>query len=165
MPRKLSRVIGSVLVFFLLSGPLIAQAEMPFSHLHGGGRMRGGSPGFMFPLVILKKLDLTSAQKSRVREIMAAHRDTLRSLFERLEKEHDQLATKFFAPGSLTAEDLTSQTQSLSQLREALMNEGVKAALEIRKVLTSEQLGEAARLQNKMREMRAEMRQLLEDDD
>lgn len=165
MLRKLIRLVGSMSIFFLLSGPLAAQAQMPFSPRHGGGPMRGGGPGFMFPMMILKKLDLTSEQRSRIREIVVAHRDTLRSLFERLETEHDQLSTKFFAPGSLTAADLTPQTQSMSQLREELMSEGLKAALEMRKVLTPEQLTKAAQLQEKMRKVRAEMRQLFADDD
>ena len=119
----------------------------------------------MFPMMILKKLDLTSEQRTRIQEIMAAHRNSLRSLFEQLETTHDQISTKFFAPGSLTASDLAPQTQSMSRLREALINEGLKAALEIRQALTPEQLVKAAQLQEKMREMREEMRQLLDDGD
>ena len=125
--------------------------------------MRGGGLGFMFPMMFLKKLDLTPEQEARIRKIMAAHRGSLRSLFERLEAAHDQLSTKFLTPGELAASDLAPQTQKVNQLREELMHEGLKTALEIRDVLTSEQLVQAARLQEKMRGIRAEMRQLLGD--
>lgn len=127
--------------------------------------MRIEGPGFMFPFILLKKLDLTDDQEARIRGIMAAHRGALQSLFKQLEAAHEQAATRFFAPGSLTSADLAPQTQHISQLREQLMNEGLKAALAIRDVLTPEQLTKAAQLHEKLRTMRAEMRQLWDDDE
>ncbi|MGE0683839.1 MAG: Spy/CpxP family protein refolding chaperone [Candidatus Binatia bacterium] len=164
MSNKLIRLIGSVGIFLLLNIPIASSAQMFFAP-HGGGRMRVEGPGFMFPFMLLKKLDLTTEQESRIREIMASHRGTLQSLFKQLEATHEQMATKFFAPGSLSPADLLQQTQRLSQLREQLMNEGLNAALAIRGVLTPEQLTKAAQLQEKMRAMRAEMRQLWDDND
>jgi Spy/CpxP family protein refolding chaperone len=165
MSKKLLRGIGSLGMIVLLNSPLVASAQMPFTIPLEGGRMRMEGPGFMFPLMMLKKLDLTPEQESRVQEIMTAQQGTLKSLFKQLEATHEQVATKFFTPGSLSTTDLTQQTQSISQLREQLMTEGLKTALAIREVLTAEQLAKAAQLQEKMRAMRMEMRQLLEDND
>jgi Spy/CpxP family protein refolding chaperone len=165
MFKKLLRGIGSLGIVALLSSPIVAAAQMPFNIPLEGGRMRIEGPGFMFPFMILKKLDLTPEQESRIQEIITAQQGTLKSLFKQLETAHEQVATKFFAPGSLSPTDLAQQTQSISQLREQLMNEGLKAALAIRNVLTPEQLTKAAQLQEKMRAMRAEMRQLWDDND
>ena len=122
----------------------------------------GDGPGMMLPLM-LKKLDLTADQDAQVQKIMAAHHDTFKALFTKLEAAHEEMANKFFAPGALSAADLTSQTQAVSQLREQLMNEGLKVALEIRGVLTPDQLAKAAQLKDRMQAMHAEMRSFFEE--
>jgi Spy/CpxP family protein refolding chaperone len=125
--------------------------------------MMGDGPGMMFPL-ILKKLDLTSEQDARVKAIMAAHRETFRALFKQLETAHGAMTDRFFTPGDLTVADLDSHSQTVKQLREQLMNEGLKVGVEIRNVLTAEQLGKAAQLKDKMQAMHEQMRNLMEDD-
>lgn len=124
--------------------------------------MMGDGPGMMLPLM-LKKLDLTTEQNTQVQNIMAAHRDTFKALFTQLEAAHEEMANKFFASGALGAADLTSQTQAVSQIREQLMNEGLKVALEVRGVLTPAQLAKAAQLKDQMQAIHAEMRSLFEE--
>ena len=58
------------------------------------------------------------------------------------------------------AEDLTGQVQRAAQLREQLMQEGLKVALEVRALLTPDQLAKAAQLKDRVRALRAEMRSL-----
>jgi Spy/CpxP family protein refolding chaperone len=128
----------------------------------GPGRMLGDAPGMMLPLV-LKGIDLTDAQETQVREIMAAHRATFRALFSELQVAHKDVADKLFAPGEVQAEDLTTQLQRVAQLREQLMQEGLKVALEVRGLLTPEQLAKAAELKERMRALHAEMRGLFKD--
>jgi len=167
MVKKLvNGIVGVLGIVLFFSKPMVVQAQMPFTIPLEGGRMRvEGPPGFMFPLMTLKKLDLTPTQESRIEEIMAAQQGSLKSLFKQLEAAHEQVTAKFLAPGSLSTADFAQHTQNISQLREQLMQEGLKAALAIREVLTPEQLAKAAQMQQKMRAMRTEMRQLFEDND
>lgn len=124
-----------------------------------GHMMMGESPGMMLPMV-LKGIDLTEAQEKQVRAIMQTHRATLRTLFGELKTAQEEVADRLFAPGDVRAEDLTGQLQRVSQLREQLMQEGLKVALEVRAILTSEQLAKAAEIKTRMRSLHSEMRDL-----
>jgi Spy/CpxP family protein refolding chaperone len=80
-----------------------------------------------------------------------------------LQVAHKDVADKLFAPGEVQTEDLTTQVQRVAQLREQLMQEGLKVALEVRGILTPEQLAKAADLKERMRALHAEMRGLFKD--
>jgi Spy/CpxP family protein refolding chaperone len=128
----------------------------------GPGRMMDEGPGMLLPLV-LKGIKLTEAQEKRIQEIMAAHRAAFRTLFGELRAAHKDMADKLFAPGNVQAEDFTAQTQRLAQLRDQLMQEGLKVAIEVRELLTPEQLTQAAEIKDRMRALRTEMRGLFRD--
>ena len=125
----------------------------------GPGRMLGDAPGMMLPLV-LKGVELTEEQEQRVREIMAAHRATFRTLFSELQGAHKDLADRLFAPGEVQTADLTAPMQRVGELRERLMQEGLKVALEVRALLTPDQLAKAAEIKDRVRALRTEMRGL-----
>jgi periplasmic protein CpxP/Spy len=131
---------------------------------HGLGPMRDGpmmgeGPGMMLPMV-LKGIDLTDAQEKQVHAIMQAHRATFGALFGELRTAQEEMADKLFVPGEVRAEDLRSQLQRVSQLREQLMQEGLQVALEVRGVLTPDQLAKAAELKERVRALHTEMRGL-----
>jgi len=123
------------------------------------GRMTENEPGMLLPLV-LKGVHLTDAQEKQVHEIMTAHRATFRTLFSELQATHKDLADKLFAPGNIRVEDLTIQMQRMAELREQLMQEGLKVAIEVRELLTPEQLAKAAEIKDRMRALHTEMRGL-----
>jgi Spy/CpxP family protein refolding chaperone len=128
----------------------------------GSGRLMGDAPGMMLPLV-LKGLDLTAEQEKQVHDLIKGHRATFRTLFSELQVAHRDVADKLFAPGDVQADDLATQMQRVSQLREQLMQEGLKVALAVRGVLTPEQLAKAAELKDRLRALHAEMRELFKD--
>jgi Spy/CpxP family protein refolding chaperone len=137
----------------------------PGLHLHGGGPggpLMGDGPGMFLPL-ILKKLNLTPDQETQVHTIIEAHHANFRSLFQRLEAVHNQLTTKFFTGGPLTAADLADLTKQVKDLREQLMNEGLAVAFEVRTLLTPEQLAQGAQAWEQMQAMRAQMRSFFEE--
>lgn len=131
---------------------------------YGQGRSAPGRradvPGIMLPL-LLRGVDLTPEQKTRVQEIMAAHRATSRALLDQMRAAREELGDRLLTPGGLQAEDVSPQVQRIAQLREQLMQEGLRATLEIRGVLTAEQLAKAAQVKARMQALRAEMRTLL----
>jgi Spy/CpxP family protein refolding chaperone len=125
----------------------------------GAGRMMEDGPGMLLPLV-LKSIDLTKEQEKQVHEIMTAHHATFRPLFSELQATQKDLVDKLFAPEDVQATDLTAQMQRMAQLREQLTEEGLKVALEVRRLLTPEQLAKAAEIKDRMRALHAEMRGL-----
>ncbi len=128
---------------------------------HMGHMELGEGPGMMMPLV-LQHANLTPDQSDQVHKIMEADHETLRTLFAQLHAANDQFGDKLFAPGNLQAADLTPQIQRIMQLRQQLMEQGMKTALAIRAVLTPEQLAKVAQLKDRMQKLQTEMRSIFE---
>ena len=150
-------VTGSLLVVVCLwSLPAHAQLR-PGPHERGG--MAGDGTGIALPL-LLRGANLTADQKSQVQQIMANHRAALRDLFSQLRSAQDQMANKLFSTGRLQEADLAPQVQQIAQLRNQLADEGLRVVLEIRGVLTPEQLAKASQLKSQVQSLHSQMRSL-----
>ncbi len=71
-----------------------------------GGPGRPGGPGGFGPMMMLGRLDLTTDQRDRVRQIMDSHRDEQQALGDRAMKAHDALqeaVTSTFNEGVIRA--------------------------------------------------------------
>ena len=128
--------------------------------MYGTGSARFGGPNMMLPLLV-RGVGLTDAQQAQVKQIVANHRPQFQTLFGQMRTAHNQLTEKLYAAGPVKAEDLAPLTQQISQLRGQLTQEGLQVTLEIRDVLTPEQLAKAESNWKRMGELRAEMRSLL----
>ncbi len=151
-----------------LLGAWPVAAEPMGSHFMGmpehiGPLMMGEGSGMMLPLV-LKHAHLKPEQSDQVRKIMDANHQTLHAMFNQLQAANDQLASKLFAPGTVQAADLEPDVRHLTQLRQQLMEQGLKTALAIRAVLTPEQLATVATVKAQMQKLQSDMRLLLEGD-
>jgi Spy/CpxP family protein refolding chaperone len=111
--------------------------------------------------LLVKAAGLTEAQQAQVRQIVQSHRPQFQGLVSQLRAAHTQLADKLYGPGPVKAEDLAPLTQQIAQLRGQLAQEGLQVALEIRGVLTAEQLAKAGHVRQRFNELRAEMKGLL----
>jgi Spy/CpxP family protein refolding chaperone len=150
-------VTGSLLVGVCLWA-LPAHAQLrPGPHERGG--MAGDGTGIALPL-LLRGANLTADQKAQVQQIMANHRATFRDLFSQLRAAQDQMASKLFSAGRLQEADLASQVQQIAQLRNQLAEEGLRVVLEIRGILTPEQLAKASQLKSQMQSLHSQMRSL-----
>jgi Spy/CpxP family protein refolding chaperone len=136
--------------------PANAQLHPP-TYERGG--MAGDGTGVALPL-LLRGANLTAEQKAQVQQIMANHRTTLRDLFSQLRAAQDQMANKIFSTGKLQEADLAPQAQQIAQLRNQLADEGLRVVLEIRGVLTPEQLAKASQLKSQMQSLHSQMRSL-----
>lgn len=134
--------------------------EPPWGKGRHPGGMRGEGTEMMLPM-LLRGADLTAEQKAQVGKIMAAHRPTFQSLSKQLRAAQEEMADKLLGPGEMRAEDLTPLAQRVAQLREQLAQEGIKVALEVRGMLTPDQLAKATQVRKRMRELRGEMRSLM----
>jgi len=132
---------------------------------HGPGGGPGGGPdggGEVFPLrMILRSVGLTDAQRDQVRQILAGHRPRFQALRGQIRTLTTQLTDKLYAAGPVTADEASAIRQQISQLRDQLGQEGLQTALEIRNVLTPDQLAKAAQIRQRMQELRAEMQSLM----
>jgi Spy/CpxP family protein refolding chaperone len=145
-------VIG-VMVMGLSGGAASAQ-----HHPMLGGMDQG--PG-MF-MLLFKGAGLTPDQQTRVKAILAAHRTQARDLMKQLRLAREGVVDKLLAPGAVAAGDLEPLRQQIAQLEEQLSQDRLGAALEIRALLTPDQLAKVQRLKDRVRELRAEMRALFE---
>ena len=118
---------------------------------HGGPHMLG----------LIRSVGLTEAQQAQVRQIAGNHRVRFRTLSSELRAAQEVLTTKLYSPDQVTSDDLSPLLRQIEQLRGDLGRESAQVALEIRGVLTPEQLQKAAQLHQRLSDLRAETRKLL----
>ena len=123
----------------------------------------GGGPGMM-PLPMLLSV-MTPEQRAQLGDIMKVEKPAMRTLFEKLRTAHEDLADRIFAPGKLTAADVDSQVKKIASLRDQLMQQALATTFKVRGMLTPEQLAEAAKKKDRLRELGQEMRTLLPEPD
>ena len=155
--RQARRVMVGMAMVSLLSALVYAEPRLGGM---GWKSMMEDGPGMLLPLM-LKGVELTPKQDTRVHEIVVAHRATFRTLFNQLRTANEELADKLFVAGEIQPEDLTPQIEQITRLRQQLLQEGLKIALEVRGVLTPEQRTKAAQLKERVRALRGDLRNLL----
>jgi len=128
---------------------------------HGMGMAEG--PG-MLPLPLLLSV-MRPDQRAQLADVMKADKPAMRSLVDRMRTAHEELADRVFAPGKITAADLQPQVKKMAALRDQLVEQALATTLRVREMLTPEQLAEAAKKKNRLRELGQEMRSLLPEPD
>ena len=137
------------------AGPVDVALPPPFE-----APLMGDGPARVLPLLIMGS-GLSEEQRVRVQQIVEGQRATLDALFEKLASLNDGLATKLLAASGVAEADLTPLVEQIAETREALIQNGVKVALQVRGVLTPEQLAKAASVQQRLEALEAERRELL----
>jgi protein CpxP len=126
-------------------------------------RWEHGEEGLLLPLLV-RGAGLTETQQAQLKQLVTSHRPKFDALQRQLRAAREQLVEKLYTPGPLKADDLTSLTQQIGKVRESLAHESLQVALEVRKMLTPEQLAKAKQRRQRLNELRAEMRSLLEEE-
>ena len=85
-----------------------------------------------------------------------------RPIVAQLRGAQAELGQKLLAPGPVQAADLQPLLQRIGQLRAQLAQDSATAALEVRAVLTPEQLARVAQTKERLSQLREEMRLLLQ---
>lgn len=154
--RGLAAVIVSALLLAATAASAFAQGPGRESGMRNGGRGDGEL------WLMIRAAQLTPEQQTKVRAILSAHRATARPVIEQLRQAQQELGSKLLAPGSVQAADLQPQLQRIGQLRDQLAQDSANAALEVRAVLTAEQLARVAQTKDRLKQLREEMRQLMQ---
>jgi Spy/CpxP family protein refolding chaperone len=137
--------------------PVAVSAQGPST---GHGARGGWSEGSMLG-VPLHSLNLTPDQQTQVRSILSASRASAKPLIAQIRQAQSDLADKLAATGSVQAGDIQPQLQLISQLRGQLLQNSAQTTLQLRALLTADQLAKAAQVKDQLRQLRAQMQQLL----
>lgn len=160
----ITSVIAGVLLGAGAGSPVFAQSPPPpvsapapemgprWGLGHGDGELA----------LMVRAAGLTPEQQAKVRTILSAHRAGMRSLIEQLRQAQQELGTRLLSPGQIQTADIQPQLQRISQLRDQLAQGSAQAALDVRAVLTPEQLARVAQTKERLKQLHDEMRQIME---
>jgi Spy/CpxP family protein refolding chaperone len=149
--RRLSALV--ILAGTIIAGPLTAMAQ----GWHGAGRSEG-----LFPVRLLRTANLSADQQTQIRQVFANHHAAFRSLFGQLQQAQQNVTGMLLGAGPVASADLQASLQQTSQLRDQLQQERAKVALEIRGILTPDQLAHIAQVGSQLQALGAQRRQLLQ---
>ncbi|HZR81062.1 MAG TPA: periplasmic heavy metal sensor [Candidatus Binatia bacterium] len=129
-------------------------------HGPGGPPPLGDGPGLMLPLLLFAG-DLTDDQRSKVHDIMRTNHEAIGGLFAQLRAANDELAGKLLASGDVSKATLQPTLDKISGIRQQLLDNGVQVALQIRAIMTPDQVAKAADVRQKLDQLEEQKRQLL----
>ncbi len=118
----------------------IAQAQGLYPGTHPG--MRGDAPhGY---LGFLQGVTLTDAQQSRMHDIMHATWQQLKPQRQQLRSLREQIGGDLASPDAVSAPQLVAVQQQAQTLRNQLDQARLAAAMQVRALLTPDQLSQSA---------------------
>jgi Spy/CpxP family protein refolding chaperone len=104
----------------------------------------------------LHGITLSDAQKSQVQQIHRATWTQMKPIMEQMRSVHEQIVNQMLAAGKVTAEAFTPMVQQEEALRSQMDSIHLNETLQLRDLLTSEQLAQAAATHTKLEALRAE---------
>jgi len=148
---SIALVIVGFLVLSFVFEPVYGQNR------RGRRQMRNTTFGLLSDR-LLNGLELTEAQETKVEEIKDAFWETRRAFLGELVPVWREVADKLLGPNSVTEEDVEAQIAQLVRFSDQYRRDGLKMALELRKMLTPEQLARATEITQEARSLRGELR-------
>ena len=129
-----------------------------------GGRRGGpggpGGPGALGPMM-LERLDLTSDQRDRVRQILDSHRDDERAIGDRAMKAHEALDDVM--SGTFDESAIRARAADVAAVEADVAVAQGRIYSEVFQILTADQQTKLKKLQADMKERRAKMQQQRQD--
>jgi Spy/CpxP family protein refolding chaperone len=123
-----------------------------------------GPPGPPLPMslmMMIRHANLTPEQQARVHQIMGSSLTRAQPLMKQLKDINDQIGDKLMSAGPLSASELEPLQQQENRIHQQLDEQSLTAALQIRGLLTPQQLAKAADLHNKLKSLRQQMDALI----
>lgn len=161
----MTKANGRIMWSLITGAALVLACSMPVgAQAQGPPQGRGPRPGWGNGLMLgvpLHTLNLTPEQQTQVKSILSTYRTSARPIVQQLRQTQGGLGDRLLTPGQLQAADMQSQLQQISQLRSQLLQLSAQATLDVRSLLTPEQLAAAAQTKAKMKDLRSQMHQLL----
>jgi Spy/CpxP family protein refolding chaperone len=140
--------------------PLAAVAQV-------GGSASDGIPGhfrgaFRGPdAALLSGVNLTEAQQTQIQQIRQTARAQIKPVAQQLRAIEAQIHASLLAPGPVNSTTLTGLQGQASALRTQLDQARTNTLLQVRNVLTAEQLATAASTATQLKSLREQARSLM----
>ncbi len=119
-----------------------------FGHHHGDEMFRG--------------VALSDAQKDQIKQIEQSGWTQAKSSFQQMRSVHEQLMARLLAPGNVSEADLAPLVQQEQALRTQLDELRLNNALQMRQVLTPQQLAQAAAKHQQLESLREQEHQVMQ---
>lgn len=154
---RMRRALGALVLTIALGAPGMVGASSQSLTDPRSGLVSGRT----LP-ILLRSAHLTPEQRTQVQAILAARRPGIRALIRDVQQAQDELADRLLGPGPLQMNDVQPQLAKIGKIRDRLMQESAQITIEIRGVLTPEQIARAGLAKDKLRQLRSEVQQLLQ---
>jgi Spy/CpxP family protein refolding chaperone len=124
--------------------------------------MMGGPPPVPPPLMMaLRTANPTDDQKKQIHDILESSRKNTASQMEQMRSIRDQIADKLLSSGPVSASDLTPLLAQQSTLQQQLDTQMIATAIQIRGVLTADQLTKMAAAHEKLKQIHSQIDAIL----
>ena len=149
--------IGTLLVGSLLLVSLLAPAYAQNDAMSEARTI--ATFGLMSPR-LLNALNLTTEQIAQIEVSKNAFREAQRAYLTEVRALRKEVGDKLFGPNPVREADVATQITKIADLREKLLREGFRIALDVRSVLRPDQLAKAATIRQQLQEIQSEVRGL-----
>jgi len=125
--------------------------------VYGGAAPESGGPEKMeranpeSTLPLLRGVTLTDEQKTKVGEILQSQRPAAQETLKRILAIQNELGNRILYPGKLEEDQLAPLLEQVLFLRNQLARQNFRTTLEIRNLLTPEQLAQGAEYRERMK--------------
>lgn len=119
--------------------------------------------GFTFGLLsprLLNALNLTPDQVARIEASKKALREAHKAFAQEVTALRKEVADRLYGPNPAREADVAAQITRIADLREKILRDGFRVALEIRQTLRPDQLAKAASIRQQLLEIQTEVRGL-----
>jgi hypothetical protein len=143
---------------------VIAAAPGPGDHffISAAGGFLPPPPMIIPPLLMgMQAAHLTADQQKQVGKILQSNRSQTAPLIAQLQSVHEQIAGKLLAPGTISAGDLVPLEDRAAQLDAQIQRQALGASLQVRNILTSDQIARMAKFHEKMSALQEQMKSLM----
>ena len=161
----LMALLGTCLSLPAWAQPVVMTAPGgPGNHffISTGGGFPPPPPMIIPPLLMgMQAAHLTADQQKQVDQILQSNRSQTAPLIEQLFSLHEQIANKLLAAGTVSASDLATLEDQAAQLDAQIQHQALNASVQIRGILTPDQVAKMAQFHQKMAALQAQMKGLM----
>jgi uncharacterized membrane protein len=146
--------------------PMVIQATGPGNHFFfaAGGGFPPPPPMIIPPLLMgMQAAHLSADQQKQVNQILQSNHSQTAPLIQQLQAVHEQIANKLLAPGTISASDLAPLEEQAAQLDAEIQQQALDASMQIRALLTPDQVARMAQFHQKMSVLQAQMKSLMDE--
>jgi Spy/CpxP family protein refolding chaperone len=154
--RKFGMILAVAALLMLPFVPRLVRAQM-----HDEGMKSCGMMGHGMMPIFLRAADLTPAQQAQIKQILQDNRAKMHAQSEQMHAAREAMAAKLLSAGTVTASDLSTEIQQISQAQQQMLQSKLNMALQVRAVLTPAQLQRVAQVHAQFESLHQQMRALM----